>query len=327
MPVWPYFFGREWTEFILGCFQNSSASTMKQKELAATSSALTSSLLGNRLCFRFKWIGYPQLCHLIGADAAGATQAKGMPFGARFFLFGLGKPVMASGSKLSHVESASSEKRSRGCFGYNYKVLYCPIKHVVILKIAWPWFQDPTKPTKIWNSRCKCQVSQSRDYQLVGGHPTTFERVTCSPCQKGHQQKCQVVMFFFPHLGGPLLVISRVITSINGLITGFAWGFHPTARPGLPKQGQKRPPPFNSEVPSVRGGFRDDDMIWYGNMKGAAILVSGGEIVVLGGKGFLKMLRWWENISVRSECRMSFVRLQPDSPFMMWLVLLPTWHS
>ena len=81
------FFGREWNEFILWCFQNSSASTMKQKKLAAISSALTSFLLGNRLCFRFKWIGYPQLCHLIGADAAGATQAKGMPFGARFFFW------------------------------------------------------------------------------------------------------------------------------------------------------------------------------------------------------------------------------------------------
>lgn len=113
---------------------------MKQKKLAAISSALTSFLLGNRLCFRFKWIGYPQLCHLIGADAAGATQAKGMPFGARFF-FGSGKPVMASGSKLSHVESASNEKGPLGVLGiiirYYYIIQLYPIKHLVIIKIIW----------------------------------------------------------------------------------------------------------------------------------------------------------------------------------------------
>ena len=90
---------------------------MKQKELAATSSALTSSLLGNRFCFRSKWIRYPQLCHLIGADATGATQAKGMPFGARFFFGVRQKPVMASGSKLSHVEAASNEKGPLGVLG------------------------------------------------------------------------------------------------------------------------------------------------------------------------------------------------------------------
>ena len=67
-------------------------------------------------------------------------------------------------------------------------------------------------------------------------------------------------------------------------------------------------------------------MIWQYERSGHSCF-GGRNRCFFGGKGFLKILRWWEKISVKSECRRSFVRLQPDSPFMMWLVLLPTWHS
>ena len=57
------------------------------------------------------------------------------------FFFGLGKPVMASGSKLSHVESASNEKGPLGVLGiiirYYYIIQLYPIKHLVIIKIIW----------------------------------------------------------------------------------------------------------------------------------------------------------------------------------------------